>query len=620
MKRTTAVQAVLLTLFVSICVFLLVITINLNNTDQHVPEAIDGVIDFQGWSFSENGEVDLKGDWEFYWGQLLEPTAFQEEIQHRMIKVPLVWDHLDQKKGYATYRLLVNELPLNDIYGLKIMDLYSAYTIWIDGEKVLSTGTIGDSFETEKAQLYPQVITFTPTSEVTEIVLQISNFHFREGGIWYPPTLGISKQIHKDHTTQVAFDYSVFVSLLLIGLIHIILYINRRKDKESLWFGLFCLAISLRSIAVGEMILMDWFPEAPLEVITKFSYFWYFLTGPFVLLFLYNMYKKETSLFITKVISIIGYLFASTVLFLPASIYTNFQLVYNIIIIVIVSYVFYVLIKAMMKKRRGAFFMFLCFLFFSYTIINDILVVHYLYYGKQLTAFGLLVFVFSQSYVSFSKLARTFREVEEVREELKKVNETLDEKIIARTEQLERSQQKLLDMNEQLSKLSYSDGLTQVANRRLFDQTLMDQWKLHEETQQPISLLLLDVDFFKGYNDKYGHLAGDDCLRNVALTLNQLFSEEHQLVARYGGEEFAIILSGVAKEEAILLAEFCKENILNQKILHSESPISPFVTASIGVATMIPHVRQGEQELVQKADEALYLAKAHGRDKVMACS
>ena len=168
-------------------------------------------------------------------------------------------------------------------------------------------------------------------------------------------------------------------------------------------------------------------------------------------------------------------------------------------------------------------------------------------------------------------------------------------------------------VNEKLARLSTTDGLTGIANRRLFDQTLLKEWQRSARSQQPLSLLLIDIDYFKRYNDRYGHLQGDECLRQVAEILEGCVKRSGELVARYGGEEFAILLPGTDSKEASATAQRCADEIAKAKIMHADSAVSPWLTLSIGVMTQVALQDKAPESLVKSADVALYSAKAAGR-------
>lgn len=171
--------------------------------------------------------------------------------------------------------------------------------------------------------------------------------------------------------------------------------------------------------------------------------------------------------------------------------------------------------------------------------------------------------------------------------------------------------------NAELARLSRIDYLTNVANRRLFEETLAKEWARSSRSKTPVTLILIDVDFFKQFNDYYGHIKGDDCLREVAAALKSVVHRPADMVARFGGEEFVILLSHT-DEKAYKLAEKCRETIQNLGIEHKDSEVADVVTISLGIVTMLPTREYAPIDLLEAADYALYQAKENGRNQVFA--
>jgi diguanylate cyclase (GGDEF)-like protein/PAS domain S-box-containing protein len=173
-------------------------------------------------------------------------------------------------------------------------------------------------------------------------------------------------------------------------------------------------------------------------------------------------------------------------------------------------------------------------------------------------------------------------------------------------------------MEEKLLKLSVLDGLTEIGNRRLFDETLNSEWKRAMRDQHSLSLIMLDIDFFKLYNDSYGHQGGDTCLKQVATALDQCVQRPADLVARYGGEEFAVVLPETTLVGACNLAEAIRSSIEDLKIEHNKSVVGSYVTVSAGVSALTPKRGALCEQLISNADKALYQAKENGRNQVSA--
>ncbi|MDR4517299.1 MAG: diguanylate cyclase [Nitrosomonas sp.] len=184
------------------------------------------------------------------------------------------------------------------------------------------------------------------------------------------------------------------------------------------------------------------------------------------------------------------------------------------------------------------------------------------------------------------------------------------------TQQLKLTQNKLLQLNQELENLSFKDALTDIANRRSFDDALSREWKQARRNQKPLSLIMIDVDFFKIYNDFYGHQQGDNCLKTVAKTLALVAKRPKDMVARCGGEEFVLLLPETELKDAIQLAEECRERIQALKLKFELSEISDVVTISLGVCAITPQKDDVSGFLLKAADEALYSAKKMGRNRV----
>jgi len=173
---------------------------------------------------------------------------------------------------------------------------------------------------------------------------------------------------------------------------------------------------------------------------------------------------------------------------------------------------------------------------------------------------------------------------------------------------------------ERVLNLSRTDGLTNIFNRRHFDDFLREEWKRCARLQVPISLVILDIDHFKLFNDTYGHQAGDNCLKRIAVALREFARRPGDMCARYGGEEFSIVYGNTDAKTCIEFAEEMLEAIRRLNVPNRESPVLPVVTASAGVATMLPEQGADETPLIQTADSMLYKAKKSGRNRVVAPS
>lgn len=183
------------------------------------------------------------------------------------------------------------------------------------------------------------------------------------------------------------------------------------------------------------------------------------------------------------------------------------------------------------------------------------------------------------------------------------------------TELLEVTHQ-LQEANERLQSLSFLDGLTGIANRRHFDQELLQECRRAQREGIALSLIMIDIDYFKAFNDTYGHLKGDDCLKTVANILKKTLKRPGDFVARYGGEEFAVVLPNTEHEGAAIVAEELRANIERECIAHLNSLCANYVTVSLGVVTRFSEQAETPADLILAADRALYRSKHEGRNRV----
>jgi len=176
-----------------------------------------------------------------------------------------------------------------------------------------------------------------------------------------------------------------------------------------------------------------------------------------------------------------------------------------------------------------------------------------------------------------------------------------------------KTEEHLIRLQKQLEEYSFQDGLTGIANRRMFDTVLEREWSNAQRTGLPLSLLIMDIDYFKQYNDHYGHIQGDECLRRVAQTLSLAANRPRDFIARIGGEEFVWLLPESDAESARLVARKCLHLIRQQQIPHEFSTVSALVTLSLGVGTTVVHLGDSAVNFVEQVDKLLYRAKHNGR-------
>ncbi len=218
--------------------------------------------------------------------------------------------------------------------------------------------------------------------------------------------------------------------------------------------------------------------------------------------------------------------------------------------------------------------------------------------------------------VMIKALRNAYGVVSRLSQELLAANRFLEARVEARTDELKLANAALAEMNRKLEIFSQTDGLLGVANRHCFDVRLQEEWQRAMREALPLGLLMLDVDFFKNYNDRYGHLAGDDCLKAVARAAACQTVRATDLFARYGGEEFVVLLPHTELPGACKLGEDICQAVRALHLAHAASTVADCVTVSIGAVARVPERNSSPQQILAAADQALYLAKQSGRNRV----
>lgn len=276
------------------------------------------------------------------------------------------------------------------------------------------------------------------------------------------------------------------------------------------------------------------------------------------------------------------------------------------IIILYVLYGLYVLIVAYKRKRPTARVNLIANLVYFVTVLNDVLLTLNWIVSIPLSTSGFFLYVLIQSFNLSKDYARKFEEAERLSSDLQVLNSSLDEKIKARTEELKQK-------NEELKRLTLIDGLTGIYNRRYFDEYMSKYFEGSYKNNSPLSILMIDVDNFKVYNDNYGHVAGDELLIKSSQLIKEMCPED-TFVARYGGEEFAIVLPNTSLQNVLNFAEDIRLMIEEQKF--SLGKDNSYVTISIGASSTEKHAFKKKDELIDRADKALYQSKKNGKNRV----
>lgn len=424
------------------------------------PRARHGVLDLTGWDLAANGMVRLDGEWEFYWDRLLTHRDFLDGAPRPddYFTLPGSWFRYDLNGrrldafGYATYRLVILTRPDRpEKLSLKIPKMSTAYNLYQNGELVASNGRVGTSAETMAPAYLPLIADLSPDNGRTELVLQISNFVERLGGLRESVFLGEKNDIHRNGTFGLAFDLLLFGCVFLFGLYHLNIFFHRRKDFVSLYFGIFCVLIAFRAVIAGNTLIaqliptIDWMLGARVFVTT------YFLAVGVFALFVRELYPEFFPKIILYVILGVSGVCCLIGIFTPIIVFSYAVAIFNFFTLAACVWELVVLVRALIAKRPGALSLLVASGIFFAAVVNDIFFQETYFQSITLIPFGLLIFIMIQVFFLGRRFSQSLTKVEAmsvelttVNREVNELNVTLERKVEERTAELEKTKNEVI--------------------------------------------------------------------------------------------------------------------------------------------------------------------------------
>ncbi|RSL34794.1 hypothetical protein D7Z54_02850 [Salibacterium salarium] len=443
--------------FLILCIGSLLISgCGLLDNSQQV-QAEQGVLNLQGTTMQQDDTYILDGEWEFYWERLMEPSELDDIQPNVFLNTPGNWyDDNGQfsNHGYATYRLkiLLPDEQDEKVLGMHIPDMNTAYTIWANGKELASNGEVGTSQSEMQPKHHPNVIYFK-TDKALNLVVQVSDFHQRKSGWSDSIHIGHPEAIQNMRDANVAMEVFFVASLLMMGLYHIGIFILRPKDKSTLYFGGVCLAISMRTLLLGEVLLVRFIPSINWELSLKLEYLGSCLGMIFFLLFIYTQYREDMNNRVRNILLLFFVGFAAFILITPARIYTEAMVVLQFFSGSALVYLIFVLIKALRKKRRGALLHITAMIILLFFVLNDILYYNHVLNTGETVSLGLLTYLFAQSFILSNVFTRALNQSEQLSKRLEIVNQTLEVKVEQRTQKLSETNRELEQANKRLENM-----------------------------------------------------------------------------------------------------------------------------------------------------------------------
>ncbi|MFC6229649.1 ATP-binding protein [Paenibacillus allorhizosphaerae] len=435
--------------------------------DKAYPRAENGIIDLSDWNWQKDGTLPLNGEWSFSWQQLQQSEADQASEQSQLpaqtIKVPGSWNGtvVDgvplSGEGYATYRLKIMLPEGEDVLALRVPAVSTSYKLWVNGKAIASAGLLGTTEESAVPQFAPEVAVAPTLHSAMDIVIEVANFSHQRGGLRQPIELGTAKDIIRAKEMAVGFDMLLIGCLLIMGLYHLGLFAVRTKEWSMLYFGLFCLLFSIRMTLLGEIVITKAIPGFNWTLEINLEYLSAALSLPLFILFFSSLYPEESARFMNAAFCIVTVGYSIVIAVLPTLIFTQALVSLQLVVVAAIVYVMSIAVFACIRKREGSGILLISCLVLGTSIVNDMLYAHQLVATTdRMSAFGLLIFIFSQAAMLSIKLSRAFVSVEKLSTELTELNNGLNEKIIERTYDLEQANKALKWSNDELSRMETS--------------------------------------------------------------------------------------------------------------------------------------------------------------------
>lgn len=555
-------------------------------------------------------KIDPHIQWQFFEHQFISPQHANTVYGNgQNVTIPHQFRENDSNaKNYGTY---VAKLTLPSTYLYRDLSTfipfeYGSYKLYINSQLISQNGQIGTSDVHYKMEIKPEIGHVKLQQKEVYIVLQMANFSSIRGGFGQP--------IHIAHYAYPEDKFHNFISsyffmsgmIFILGIFLMIFALYYPMHPTASLQALICIVLAIRSIFARPFIYsittltIPWEWAVKIEAITSILALFLFMRLCYKLFESYVSHKTFYIVYILLSIQFLFILLAKPFVYQQTFLY--FFLCYTLYILLLC----YLFIKYYRCMSRIDHIQIIAIFFLALTTVIDVINVYQVLGRVMYLHVALLLYVILQIAILSYTYAQKLRQVMTLNEEILTLNASLDEKVRKRTSAL-------IQLNEKLKTLAQKDGLTNIANRFAFDTYLAKYFEDPLYRQKALTLYMIDLDYFKQYNDCYGHQAGDEILQSIVRTIEKKLPK-NTMFARYGGEEFAIILEGQEIGEN-LFGKVLVDTVAEQHFEHFHSPFS-IATISVGGYTIYTrNTFTHPKQLIKAADEQLYYAKRTGKNK-----
>ena len=549
--------------------------------------------------------VSLDGEWLFYPNVLSNHLA---NIKPISIQLPNSFEKISGKTnthGPFVQKFSIPKEAIGQILAFSVPYQYGAYELYVDDALILRTGKVGDQFH-HQTQMAPKLRTYVPDKESFKVTLQVSSYNHIRGGLENPISLGYDANIRTHFYRTLILTTWVSGMLIMISMFMVLFsvyrIIQRQNNYKLMFLGLFVLCFSLRSFFAVPF---------PYTLFSNISWLWgtrleYLLTELICLFFMTYLYLALPHLLhrvMYWILSALVVVNIAVTLTQAPMVFQDFFFKTFVLSFLLFANMLYGVYRIYREKIPYSKINTVAILVVCATFIHDYLLglniiqsVEIAFYTSCIY-FMIVTLNLSRDYAIQSEHAMRYNA------ELLRLNQTLDQQVNERTQHIEQ-------LNSQLSIQLRHDALTGAYNRYALNEEIQYRFDYAQQHKQSLAFLMLDVDYFKKYNDAYGHLKGDEILRQLVELLAKKLTEQ-VFLARYGGEEFAIIVHDMDVNQVMLFAEECLQHIRDAYIPHAyRLDQKSYITVSIGAAVMDKvHDYEDIIALMKAADQQLYKAK-----------
>ena len=443
-------------------------------SNKTAPIANQGILDLANWDLKKDGNISVNGQWKFYWQQFKNMKDFKSAPDSQSLiygNVPSNWNNyeLNGKKlpglGYGTFRVTIKNAKENQLLALKIKTLSSAYKIYIDDTLITQAGETGLDKKSSTPGYKPEVVTFNAPSDEFDLIIWVSNFDHARGGVWLPLTLGTSENIHRVTSNNRELEAFLYGGIIIIMIYYMFIILFQKSYRAGIYIVLFSGMVILRMLTSGENMIARIIPDFPFSVLVFIQYLSYYWLIILYIGLLRQMYPKYTSKNIYISLITIAGLFTILTLALPSEIYSRIFTIYDYIILFLILYQFFILMRAIYYRVQESWFLFVAGLILVGTGVLDLLYERAIFIGKfkELMPYGFFILILVQAVVLGKHFSNLYSEKKYLSEKLISLDKLKDDFLANTTHELQTPLNGIINISQSI--LDSGEGVLTLKQR-----------------------------------------------------------------------------------------------------------------------------------------------------------